>query len=122
MTRRLVRALSNPYVDIFFHPTTRIIGRRPPIEFDFVAILKACKKNRVALEVNSYPERLDIHDTLIRKAVEAGVKLVIDSDAHHPRHFGFLKCGEAQARRGWAAKSDVLNTKSVQELLKYFSK
>ena len=120
MTRRIVRALSNPNVDIFFHPTTRIINRRPPVEFDFDEVLKAAKKNHVALEVNAHPWRLDLHDTLIRKAVAAGVKLVIDSDAHHPNELDYLHFGEAQARRGWATADDILNTKSVDELLKFF--
>lgn len=121
MTKRIIRALSNPNVDIFFHPTTRIINRRGSIDFDFAEILKAAKKHKVALEINSYPDRLDIHDTLIRRAVEAGVKLTIDSDAHSVKHFGFLRLGEAQARRGWATRGDVLNIKPVGELLKYFA-
>ncbi|MDP3740966.1 MAG: DNA polymerase/3'-5' exonuclease PolX, partial [bacterium] len=122
MTQRLVRALSNPHVDIFFHPTTRLINRRKPIDFDFAEILKICKKNKVALEINSFPDRLDIHDTLIREAVAAGVKLVINTDAHSPKHLEFMHFGEAQARRGWASKNDVLNTKPLGELLKYLKK
>ncbi|MBI4050477.1 MAG: DNA polymerase/3'-5' exonuclease PolX [Candidatus Doudnabacteria bacterium] len=122
MTKRIVRALSNPNVDIFFHPTTRIINRRAPIDFDFDEILKVCRKNKVALEIDAYPDRMDIHDTLIRKAVGAGVKLVIDTDAHNPAHLNFIYLGEAQARRGWATKNDVLNTRSWRELLKYFPK
>ncbi len=120
MTKRIVRALSNPNIDIFFHPTTRIINKRPPVDFDFEEILRVCRKNKVALEINSYPVRMDIHDTLIRKAVEAGVKLVIDTDAHNINHLDFIHLGEAQARRGWASESDVLNTKPVEGLLKYF--
>lgn len=122
MTERIIRAISNPNVDIFFHPTTRIINRRPPIDFDFDAVLRAAKKYGVALEINAHPARLDLHDTLIRKAVEAGVRLVIDSDAHHVEELKNLHFGIAQARRGWATKDDVLNTKPVEEVLKYFEK
>lgn len=122
MTKRIVRAISNPNVDILFHPTTRVINRRPPIDLDFNDILKAAKKNKVAIEIDSYPDRLDIHDTLIRQALEAGVKLVIDTDAHSTKHLGFLHLGEAQARRGWATKNDVLNTKNVEELLRFFQR
>jgi len=121
-TKRIIRALSNPNVDIFFHPTTRIIQRRDPIDFDFVQILKAAKKYRVALEINAYPDRLDLHDKMIRQAVEAGVKLVINTDAHATKHLGFIQFGEAQARRGWARRGDILNTLSADALLKYFKK
>lgn len=119
-TQRIVRAISNPHVDILFHPTTRLIQKREPIDFDFEAVLRAAKKYRVAMEINAHPQRLDLRDTMIRQAVEAGVKLVIDSDAHAPAHLDFIKFGEAQARRGWAKKSDILNTMPTDELLKYF--
>lgn len=122
MTSRIVRALSNPHVDIFFHPTTRIINRRAPIDFDFSKILEICKKNKVALEVNASPDRLDIHDTLIRQAVASGVKLVINTDAHNQKHLENTHFGEAQARRGWASASDVLNTKTADDLLEYFKR
>ena len=121
MTRRITKALSNPCVDIFFHPTTRLLGKREPIQFEFTKILQAAKKNKVALEINAHPERLDLHDTLIRQAVDAGVKLVIDTDAHSTKELEFMHFGETQARRGWANKTDILNTKSADELLKYFS-
>ncbi|MDZ4243637.1 MAG: DNA polymerase/3'-5' exonuclease PolX, partial [Candidatus Doudnabacteria bacterium] len=121
MTGRIIAALSRPCVDIFFHPTARLIGRREPIQFDFPKVLRAAKRNNVALEVNAHPERLDLHDTLIRQAVEAGVKLVIDTDAHSTKDLEFLHFGEAQARRGWATKEYVLNSRPVAELLKYFS-
>jgi DNA polymerase (family 10) len=120
MTRRICRALANPHADIFFHPTTRIIQRREPIDFDFGEVLKAARKYKVALEIDSLPDRLDLHDTLIRQAVEAGIKLAIDSDAHHPSHLDYIHLGEAQARRGWATKDDILNVQSVEKVLKYF--
>lgn len=120
MTKRLTLALSNPHVDVLFHPTTRIIQKRAPVDFDFGEILRAAKKNRAALEIDSYPDRLDLRDTLIREAVSAGVKLTVDSDAHASRHYKFLRFGIAQARRGWAGKADVLNTKNADDLLRYF--
>lgn len=121
-TKRLVKALSHPEVNVFFHPTTRKIERRAPIDFDFAEILKVCRKNKVALEIDAYPDRLDIHDTLIREALEAGVKFTISTDAHSTKHLSFMHLGEAQARRGWATKDDVLNTRPVDWLLKYFKK
>ena len=72
------------------------------------------------MEINAYPERTDLRDTMIRQTVAAGVKLTIDSDAHAPKHFDFIQFGEGQARRGWATKADVLNTKSAEDLLKHF--
>jgi DNA polymerase (family 10) len=118
MTERIIKAMKNPYVNILFHPTGRLIGKRPPYEIDIDAIIKAAKEYGVALEVNAFPERLDLCDLHIRKAIEAGVKLTIDSDAHTPHHLEFLNLGIAQARRGWAKKSDVLNTLPVDEFLK----
>ena len=118
MTERIIRALKHPAVNILFHPTGRIIGRREPYKVDIEKVIRAAKQYGVALEANSSPERLDLKDTHIRMAVEAGAKLVVDSDAHSPSHFGFLDFGVAQARRGWATKTDVLNTRPVAEFLK----
>ncbi|MFC1612590.1 hypothetical protein ACFL29_01945 [Patescibacteria group bacterium] len=118
MTKRIIRAMQNPYVNIFCHPTGRLIGRRAGYQIDIDEIIKAAKKYGVALEIDSFPDRLDLQDVYIRKAVSAGVKLVIDSDAHDTTHLEFIKFGIGQARRGWARKSDILNTKSVDELLK----
>lgn len=121
-TARIVRALSNPNVDCFFHPTCRLIGKREPIEFDLDEVLAAAKKHRVAMEIDCYPDRSDLRDLHVRAAVKAGVKLVIDTDAHAPEHFRFIPLGEATARRGWASKNDVLNTKSAKDLLAYLAK
>lgn len=118
-TRRIQKALSNRYVNIFFHPTTRVINRREPIAFDFQAVLETAKKNNVALEIDAHPWRLDLHDSLIRKAVEYGVKLVIDTDAHSTSELNYIHFGEAQARRGWAAKKDILNTLPLTDLKKH---
>jgi DNA polymerase (family 10) len=83
------------------------------------AVIAAAKRTGTALEVNASPDRLDLRDEYIRKAVKAGVRLVIDSDAHSPQGFKSLEYGIAQARRGWATKDDVLNTRSCADLLKW---
>ena len=109
MTRRICRAMENPHVDIIFHPTGRVIQKREAYELDMDKIIKCAKKTGTVLEVDAYPDRLDLKDEHIKKAVEAGVKLAIDSDAHDVNHIHFLEHGIAQARRGWAKKSDVVN-------------
>lgn len=117
-TRRVTKAMKNPNVDIIFHLTGRVIGRREAIQVDVDEIIKTAKHTGTLLEIDSFPERSDIKDEYIKKCVLAGVKMVIDSDAHSVNHFKYLELGIAQARRGWAKKSDILNTKSVEEFLK----
>lgn len=117
-TKRLVRAMENPHVDIVFHPTCRLINERPEIEFDIDEVIKAANRTGTILEIDAYPDRLDLRDEYIRKCVEAGVLLAIDSDAHAPEHFSVLKFGVAQARRGWATKSNVVNTLPLRAMLK----
>ncbi|MEW6324216.1 MAG: DNA polymerase/3'-5' exonuclease PolX [Nitrospirota bacterium] len=117
MTRRIVRAIENPHVDILFHPTGRILNRREAYELNLDEIIRAAKRTGTALEIDAYPDRLDLKDEHVRRAVEAGVKLVIDSDAHSVHHFGALPLGLATARRGWAKKSDILNTQPVGRFL-----
>ncbi len=117
MTTRITRAMENPHVDILFHPTGRIINKRPPYEVDMDEIIKAAKRTGTILEIDASPERLDLKDEYIRKCVEAGVKMVIDSDAHSIHGFGFLKFGIAQARRGWAGKKDILNARPLKEFI-----
>ena len=121
-TARIVKAISNPHVDCLFHPTCRIIGKREPIDLDMDEVIAACKKHRVALEIDCYPDRSDLRDLHVRMAVNAGVSLAIDTDAHSPDHFRFIRLGEAIARRGWATKADVLNTKNARQLLAYLAK
>jgi DNA polymerase (family 10) len=118
MTRRIIRAMENPHADILFHPTGRLIQRREPYDVDIDEIIKTAKRTGTVLEIDAYPDRLDLKDEHIRKAVEAGVKLVIDSDAHSINHLHYLHYGIATARRGWAKKSDILNTKPLKEFLK----
>lgn len=121
-TARVVRAITNPHVDILFHPTGRLLGKRAAIDIDMAEIIRAARRTGTILEVNASPERLDLHDVHIRMAVEAGVKIAIDSDAHAATHFSLLEYGVAQARRGWAKKSDVVNTRPVSEMLKLLKK
>jgi DNA polymerase (family 10) len=118
MTERIIKAMRNPHLNILFHPTGRILGRRDGYQIDIDAIVAAAKKYGVVLEIDAYPNRLDLKDEYVRKCVASGVKLIIDTDSHAPEHLQFMKYGIAQARRGWATKSDILNTLSAEKLLK----
>lgn len=120
MTERLLKAIKNPLVKIISHPTGRLINRRDEYQIDFEKILKAAKEYNTALEVNSFPDRLDLNDKNIRKAVELGVKLVINTDSHHIDQLRFIRFGIAQARRGWATKGDIINTWPFEKLLEFF--
>ncbi len=117
-TARLVRAAQNPAVDIIFHPTGRLINRREGYPVDIAKLVQAAKDTGTALEIDAHYNRLDLKDEYVRLAVKNGVKLVIDSDAHHPLHYAFLQFGIGQARRGWATESDVLNILPADRLLK----
>ena len=116
-TERIIRAMENPNVDIIFHPTGRIIQRREAYKVDMDALLKAAKRTKTVMEIDAYPDRSDLKDEYIRKAVDMGVKLAIDTDAHSIHHLQYLEYGIAQARRGWAEKKDIINTRSWQEML-----
>jgi len=120
MTERIIRAMKNPHLDIISHPTGRILKRRDEYQVDFDKILRAAKEFKVILEINSYPERLDLNDKNIRRAKEVGVKMIINSDAHHKDQLRFIEFGVGQARRGWAEKEDIINTYSLEKLLKFF--
>ncbi len=115
MTDRLLRALSNPNVCILGHPTGRLLLRRDAYPFDMDVILKAAKEHGVAMELNAYPDRLDLNDVHLRMARERGVKIVINTDAHHTSHFEKIKYGILQARRAWLTPADVLNTLSLDD-------
>ncbi|MDE2144401.1 MAG: DNA polymerase/3'-5' exonuclease PolX [Patescibacteria group bacterium] len=117
-TKRLMKAMSNPHVDIVFHPTGRLINRRPPYLIDIDEIVSFAKKTGTALEVDSLPDRLDIKDEYVRKCVQSGVKIAVDSDAHAIAHLELLPYGIAQARRGWAGKKDVVNSWPLEKMLK----
>ncbi len=121
MTKRLMKAIENPYVRVIGHPFTRKILERAPIEFNFTEVAKYAKSHGVALEINASPERLDLPDIYIRQAKELGVMMTIDSDSHDKNGFNF-RFGVAQARRGWCEKGDILNTKSWSEFEKKLKK
>jgi len=108
-TERIRRAMNNKNVDILFHPTGRLLNKREPYAVDMEAIIKEAKKTAVVLEINGCPARADLKDEYIKKCVEAGVKMTIDSDAHSANHFSYLEYGIAQARKGWATKNDIVN-------------
>ncbi len=120
MTERLIRAIKNPNVDIISHPTGRLISKRDEYLVDFDEMLKAAKETGTILEINSSPERLDLKDIYIRRAKNEGIKMIINTDSHQKEQLSLIEYGIATARRGWAEKSDVINTKPVEELLKYF--
>jgi len=117
-TERLIKAAKNPSVDIIFHPTGRLINKREGYSIDIEKLIDTACETRTILEINSNYNRLDLRDEHIRLAVNNGVKLAINSDAHHPIHFAYLLFGVGQARRGWAKKIDVINSSNVDDLLK----
>jgi DNA polymerase (family 10) len=117
-TRRLVRAIENPHVDILFHPTARSLGHREPLALDLDAVIAAAARSGTVLEIDAMPDRLDLPDASVRKAVAAGVALAIDSDAHQPAQLALADAlGVAVARRGWARRADVINTLPVEGCL-----
>lgn len=116
MTARIISALENPNVDALAHPTGRLIGKRAPYDVDLEAVFRAAARTGTVLEINSFPERLDLVDTHVRRAIELGATIVINTDAHAPTHFDNIRYGVAMARRGWAVKGNVLNTLPLAEL------
>ena len=113
MTERLLKAIANPNTSLIGHPTGRLLLRRDAYQFDLDAVLKAAAKHKVAMELNSYPDRLDLNDVHLRLAKQHGVKIVINTDSHHTSHMEKLRYGVTQARRAWLKKEDVLNTLPV---------
>ncbi len=122
MTERIVRAIKNPYVNIISHPTGRLIKEREEVEIDFEKVLKVAKEQEVALEINSSPVRLDLCDKKIRRAKEAGVKMIVNTDSHNKGHMLVMELGVSQARRGWAEREDIINTWSFSRLVQFFDK
>lgn len=121
-TRRLIRACENPYVAVIGHPTTRQIGRRPPIDADLDAVFAACARTGTALEVNSHPHRLDLNDELILRARHHGAVFAIDSDAHSTTHLAHTRYGVGTAQRGWLTPDEVINTWTWQRLKSFLAK
>jgi DNA polymerase (family X) len=118
MTDRLLKAIENPNTSLIGHPTGRIQLRRDAYPFDMHAVLTAASKHKVAMELNSYPDRLDLNDVHLRQAKQRGVKIVINTDSHHTSHMEKIRYGILQARRAWLTKDDVLNTLPPQTFAK----
>jgi len=117
-TKRIISALAHPKVKIFAHPTGRKLGYREGIDLNWIEIFDFCKKNDKWIEINASPMRLDLPDILVRDAVKLGVKLTLGTDAHHIDSMGNMLFGVYVARRGWAAKGDIVNTRSLSEFIK----
>jgi len=119
MTRRLVRACENPYVTILGHPTARLIGGREPIDADWDEVFRACARTRTVLEIDAFPDRLDLPADLIRRALAHDVLFAVDSDAHAVPHLDVMRYGVGTAQRGWLTADRVINTWPVDRLLEF---
>ncbi len=119
VTMRTLKAMDNPYVTCIGHPTGRLLGQRDAMDLDMAAVIGHAAQTHTALEINSHPYRLDLKDVHCRMAVEAGVKLAIDTDSHEPEGLSMMAFGVATAARGWATKADVLNTLPLAQLRKW---
>jgi len=118
MTERLLKAVENPNTSFVGHPTGRLLLRRDAYQFDVDAVLQAAARKKVAMELNSYPDRLDLCDRHLRLAKQHGVKIVINTDSHHTSHLEKIRYGVLQARRAWLTKENVLNTLPPQKFAK----
>jgi DNA polymerase (family 10) len=119
MTRRIIKAMQNPNMDVLGHPTGRLMPDREPIAVDMEALFQAAVKNKTILEINAMPSRLDLKDTHTYRARELGLMLVINTDAHSSEHLGLVRFGVGVARRGWCEAKDILNTKSLPEVIRF---
>ncbi|UCD85576.1 MAG: DNA polymerase/3'-5' exonuclease PolX [Deltaproteobacteria bacterium] len=122
LTKRMVRAIKNRYVNIIAHPSGRLLGEREAYELDWEEVMREARKNRTALEINAYPQRLDLNDIRCRQAKELGLSLAISTDSHTINQFGTMNLGVATARRGWLEKKDIINTLPLPQLIKKVSK
>jgi len=117
-TKRIVKAMENNYVHAIAHPTCRMIGRREPFDLDMEEIMDVAKKTDTFLEINAFPDRLDLKDMHVKLAKERGVKVILGSDTHFVANLPFMRFGIATARRGWLEKKDILNTYSTYDIEK----
>ncbi len=117
ITRRCLKAVENPHVDILGHPTSRLLGKRPPTDIDMERVLQACAETGTVVEINAHPWRLDLNDVLARRAVDLGCKIAISTDAHQPADMDYLEYGVAVARRAWLTPDDVINARPVEAML-----
>ena len=120
-TSRILKAMEHPSVTLLAHPTCRMIGHREPLPLDMSALFQKAVDTNTALEINSFPDRLDLTDYHVKQAKEYGVRFFIDTDAHAPHHLQYIKYGVATARRGWLEKKDVINTLPLTKLERYLS-
>jgi len=118
VTARTIKAMENPYVTIIGHPTGRLLGKREAMDLDMAEVVKAAAATRTILEINASWQRLDLQDVHARQALEAGVLLCVNTDAHHTDQLDQMRFGVMTARRAWAAKREVLNTQTLARLLK----
>ncbi|MBA3424452.1 MAG: hypothetical protein H0U04_07875 [Rubrobacter sp.] len=119
MTERMVRAINNPHVRTIGHPTGRILNRRDPYEVDVSRLIKEAAAANTALELNAYPDRLDLAVPYVREALDVGVRITIDTDAHDKRALSFVRYGVSQARRAWVEKASVINCLPLAEFENY---
>ncbi|TDD89880.1 DNA polymerase/3'-5' exonuclease PolX [Actinomadura darangshiensis] len=122
MTRRLVRACENPHVHVIGHPTARSIGRRPPVDADWDEVFRAAARTGTAMEIDSFPDRLDLPADLVRRAKRLGVKFSVDTDAHSIGHHRNIRYGVGTAQRGWLTPDDVINTWPLDRLREFLAK
>ena len=122
MTKRILSGLSHKKAKILAHPTGRLLNERSGYELDWETIFDFCKKNNKALEINSWPDRLDLTDSIVKLAIEGGVKMIINTDSHAVWQMELMRFGVSVARRGWATKNDILNTLSYNEFLEWLKK
>ena len=121
-TERLIKTMSNRHIDIIFHPTGRLLQKREPIKLDFDKVFKTAAETGTMLEINAHPWRLDLNGELVRAAKKYGVRFMINTDAHSAADLAYMEYGIAQARRGWAEKSDIVNTLPLKKLMELFKK
>ncbi len=119
ITRRILTALRHPHVKIIGHPTGRLLGQRPPYEVDLRAVMKEAAELGKALELNAFPDRLDLNDEALLEARELGVMIAIGTDAHRAEHLSFMRFGVATARRGWVPPDLVVNAREPEEVLRW---
>jgi DNA polymerase (family 10) len=122
MTKRVIRALEHPHLDVLGHPTGRLIGERPPYDLDIDAVLEAARRTETAIEINASPDRLDLPDVHVRAARERGVLVAIDTDAHQKAHLAFMPYGVGVARRGWMDAAHVVNAWPLAALLAFLAR
>ncbi|MEX0743894.1 MAG: DNA polymerase/3'-5' exonuclease PolX [Actinomycetota bacterium] len=122
MTRRIIRAMENPYVNVIGHPTARMINKRQPVEFELDEVFRAAARTGTALEVNGYPDRLDLKDEHILWARRHGAKFAVDTDSHATTHLANMRYGVGSAQRGWLTKDDVINAWPLAKLKTFLRK